>query len=90
MNASDEPFGARLYAALRQEPSCHRWLNGWHYDAIQQLKQANREATVKLFYGSRYDVIQQLKTQEPREIARYLAEQAEQDAAGAAIVLMMG
>lgn len=89
MDQPQETYGARLYAALRNEPACHRWLNSWHYDAIQRLKQADRDSTVKMFLGSRYDVIQQLKASEPEAVAQYLAEQANQAAASAAVIVPM-
>ncbi len=52
------------------------------YAALQKLRAADREATVKLFLASPYEVLQALKTLAPGDAARYLVQK--HDAATAA------
>ena len=87
MSPQSEPFGSRLLAELKAAQQFDFVLNKLDYAAIQKLKQADREATARLFLGSSYDVLQMLKTKEPPEIAAYLAQQKTQAAATAAAVL---
>jgi hypothetical protein len=74
MNSHDESFGSRLHAELKKLHASH--LLSADYGALQRLKQADRDTTVKMFYGSSYDIIQQLKVNEPEEVARYMLAQA--------------
>jgi hypothetical protein len=57
------------------------------YAAIQVLKHADREATLKLFSGSSYAFLQLLKTKDPAEVAEALVKAQEDDAAAAAVLI---
>jgi hypothetical protein len=87
MSTQMEPFGSRLLVELKATDQFDFITSKMNYDAIQKLKRADREETVKLFLGSSYDVLQVIKTKEPAEIAVYLAQQRVQDAAAAAAVI---
>jgi hypothetical protein len=82
-----------LYRELRKLSGYDLIAGKLNYEAIQQLKQADRETTLKLFYGSSYEVLQQLKTEEPEEVARYLVENAKAAAAdgsaGSAVLIII-
>jgi hypothetical protein len=82
-----EPFGNRLLAELKAAQQFDFVISKLNYDAIQQLKRADRDETVKLFWGSSYDVLEVIKTKEPAEVAAYLAERKAQDAEAAAAIL---
>jgi len=89
-------FGALLYAELRRLSGYDFITEIMDYNAIQALKKADRESTLKLFQGSNYEVIQVLKTAEPEEAADYLVKkweetrQASNIGAAAAIIMMNG
>ncbi|MCA9107103.1 MAG: hypothetical protein KDA83_16915 [Planctomycetales bacterium] len=94
MSDDDQLFGARLYAELRKLSGYDLITGIMDYKAIQQLKAADREGTVKLFRGSSFEVTQLLRTAEPEEAARYFvtkATEAKQDSNDllAAISLMI-
>lgn len=76
MSPETEPFGNRLLAELKAAQQFDFVIRKLNYDAIQKLKRADREETVKLFLGSSYDVLQVIKSKEPAEIAVYLAPPA--------------
>jgi len=95
MSQNEKTFGSRLYSELR-ELSGYDLITGiMDYKAIQKLKIANREETLKLFQGSSYEVIQLLKRQEPEDVAKQLVanfhqanEQAANNAAAAAWIII--
>ena len=78
MTTTPEPdtYGAQLYAELRKLTGYDLLVRNFSYEAIQQLKQADRQQTLKLFQGSSYPVLQQIKTEDPASVAAYLLEQA--------------
>ena len=57
------------------------------YQAILKLKQADRDAALKMFYGSSYAFLQLIKTKEPAEVAQALAQAQQDDGAAAAIMI---
>jgi hypothetical protein len=73
-------YGSRLYAALRQLTGYTIITSKLDYPAIQRLKSADRELTLKLFSGSSFEVLQELKTKEPEEVAQFLADEADRAA----------
>lgn len=87
MSLETEPFGSRLLAELKAAQQFDFVISKLNYEAIQKLKRADREETVKLFLGSSYDVLQMIKTKEPAEVAAYLAQQKAQDAEAAAAII---
>jgi hypothetical protein len=70
------PFGARLYAEMRKVSGYDILTVMLDYEAIQQLKRADREQTLKLFSRSHPRILQQIRTKPPEEIARYLLLEA--------------
>ena len=78
MSDDGKPFGQRLYGELRQLTGYNLITGIMDYKAIQQLKVADRDDTLKLFRGSGYEVIQLLKTGEPEDVARYLVAKAKE------------
>ena len=84
MSVEPEPYGALLYSALR-EISGYDVITGiLDYDAIQQLKVADRDTTMKLFRKSSDEVIQSIKMNNPKEAAAILVRNAKESAAKAA------
>ena len=76
MSSDVEPFGAQLYGELRKLSGYDVITGLLDYKAIQQLKQADRQTTLKLFSNSSYEVLQQIKAKDPKEVGRYLVERA--------------
>ena len=94
MPDSTGTYGERLYAELRRLSGYDFITEIMDYNAIQALKKADRESTLKLFYGSNYEVIQILKTAEPKEAADYLVKKWEEsrqasNIGAAAVIIMM-
>ena len=88
MEIETEPYGGRLLAEIRKLKRLDLITNKLDYQAIQKLKQADREATLKMFYGSSYAFLQLIKTKEPAEVAQALV-QAQQDESAAAAGIMI-
>ncbi|MEM8670042.1 MAG: hypothetical protein AAGG48_21120 [Planctomycetota bacterium] len=78
MSDEDTTFGGRLYSELRKLSGYNLVTGIMDYNAIQQLKAADREGTLKLFRGSSYEVIQLLKSKEPEEVAQHFVAKAEE------------
>lgn len=78
MQDKNPTFGGRLYSELRQKSGYDVITTIMDYQAIQQLKVADREQTQKLFQGSSYEVIQLLKNAEPEAVADFLVAKAEE------------
>ena len=94
MPDSTRTYGERLYAELRRLSGYDFITEIMDYNAIQALKKADRESTLKLFQGSNYEVIQILKTAEPEEAADYLVKKWEEtrqasNVGAAAVIIMM-
>ena len=89
MTSSDESFGGRLYSELKKLSGYNLITGMLDYKAIQQLKRADRETTLKLFSGSSYEVMQQIKAKEPEEVALYLVETARAAAAGGGAIMVV-
>ena len=87
METETEPYGGQLLAEIRRLQRLDLITSKLDYQAIQVLKQADREATLKLFYGSSYAFLQLIKTKEPAEVAQFLV-QAQQDEGAAAALLI--
>ena len=84
-------YGARLYAELRKLTGFEILTAKLNYEAIQRLKSADLEQTVKLFSGSSHEILQQLKTKDPEEAARFIAAEARraaQEEAGFTALIM--
>jgi hypothetical protein len=89
MSDETETFGSQLCNELKRLNRFDMITNRLHYDAIQQLKQSDRQQTLKLFQGSHYEFLQLIKTRSPAEIADYLVEQQKQASAAVAAIMMM-
>lgn len=94
MSGDGQTFGGRLYSEMRKQSGYDLITGIMNYKAIQQLKAADRDATLKLFGGSSYEVIQLLKNCEPEEAAQHLvakAEEAKQQGSdsGAAMLILI-
>lgn len=76
MSDENRSYGGRLYAELRKLSGYNLIAGIMNYAAIQQLKVADRDDTVKLFRGSSDEVIHVLRTVEPEEAAQYLVAKA--------------
>lgn len=76
MSDDGQAYGGRLYSELRKLSGYNLITGIMDYKAIQQLKVASRDDTVKLFRGSSNEIIQILSTGEPEEAARFLVEKA--------------
>ena len=68
-----ESYGARLYAELKR---LDIFVSKFNYNAIERLKRANRDETVRFFCASDDDVLQQIRTREPEEVVQYVIEKA--------------
>jgi hypothetical protein len=68
-----EPYGARLYAELKRLDIL---VSKFNYDAIERLKRANRDETIRFFRTSDDDVLQQIRTRKPEEVVQYVLEKA--------------
>ncbi len=68
------PFGLALCEELKAAGRLDVLTRRFDYAALQKLRAADREATVKLFQGSPYEVLQALKALAPAEVARYLIQ----------------
>jgi hypothetical protein len=88
MASESEPYGAQLLTEIRKLKRLDLITNKLDYQGIQQLKQADRETTLKMFYGSSYALLQLIKSKEPAEVAQALV-QAQQDDSGAAAAIMI-
>lgn len=88
MEIETEPYGGRLLAEMRKIKRLDLIVSKLDYQAIQKLKQADREATLKMFYGSSYAFLQLIKTKDPAEIAQALVEAQQDDSAAAAAILL--
>ena len=89
MSDETEPFGSQLCHELKRLSRFDMITNRLNYDAIQQLKQSDRQQTLKLFQGSPYEFLQLIKTRSPAEIADYLVEQQKQASAAVAAIMMI-
>ncbi len=90
MTQDDVQFGARLCEELKKFGRFDLITRRFDYGAIQRLKAADRDATVKLFQGSPYELLQMLKTLAPKEMALQLIQLHNAAATNAAITGMMG
>jgi hypothetical protein len=89
MAIEPEPYGGQFLAEIRKLQRLDLITTKLDYPAIQFLKQADRETTLKLFHGSNYAFLQLIKTKEPAEAAQALV-QAQQDESGAAAAILIG
>jgi len=89
MAIESESYGGQLLAEIRKLRRLDLITSKMDYPTIQLLKQADREATLKLFYGSSYPFLQLLKTKEPAEVAQAIV-QAQQDDSEAAAAIIIG
>ena len=78
MSLENPTYGGRLYAELRRLSGYDLVTSIMDYKAIQQLKNSDRESTLKLFRGNSYELVQLLKTAEPEEVGNYLVEKWEE------------
>lgn len=78
MSNESKTYGGQLYAELRTKSGYDVITSLMDYHAIQQLKVADREQTLKLFRESSDEVIQILRTAEPTEAAGFLIEKTKQ------------
>jgi len=83
-----EPYGGQLLAEIRKLRRLDLITSKLNYQAIQVLKQADRQATLKLFYGSSYAFLQLIKTKEPAEVAQALVQAQQDDSAAAAAIFI--
>ncbi|MEX1040833.1 MAG: hypothetical protein WDZ51_09400 [Pirellulaceae bacterium] len=79
-NQEDSPFGAELYEAFRAAGRLDFVTRRFNYDAIQRLKKADREHTLKLFQGASWAILQRLKADTPQQVVEYCLEQERQQA----------
>lgn len=77
---SDQNFGNQLYEAFRAAKRIDFLTRRFNYNAIQRLKKADREHTLKLFRGSTWAILQQLKSDTPQQVVEYFLEQERQQA----------
>ena len=87
MEIETEPYGGQLLAEIRKLKRLDLIVSKLDYEAIQKLKQADREATLKMFYGSSYAFLQLIKTKEPAEVAQALVQAQQDDSAVAATIM---
>jgi hypothetical protein len=87
MEIESEPYGGQLLAEIRKLQRLDLITSKLDYATIQVLKQADREATLKLFYGSSYAFLELIKTKDPAEAARALVDAQQDDAAAAALLI---
>ena len=87
MAIESEPYGAQLLAEIRKLRRLDLITSKLDYQRIQKLKLADREATLKMFYGSSYAFLQLIKTKEPAEVAQALVQAQQDDAAAAATII---
>jgi hypothetical protein len=87
MAIESEPYGGQLLAEIRKAGCLGFITDKLDYQAIQKLKQADREATLKMFYGSSYAFLQLIKTKEPAEVAQALVQAQQDDSAVAAAIM---
>jgi hypothetical protein len=85
MAIESEPYGGQFLAEIRKLRRLDLITSKLNYNAIQVLKQADREATLKLFCGSSYDFLQLIKARQPAEVAQALVQAQEDERAAAAI-----
>ena len=88
MESESEPYGGQLLAEIRKLKRLDLITSKLNYQAIQKLKQADREATLKMFYGSSYAFLQLIKTKEPAEVALALVQAHQDDGAAAAAIVI--
>jgi len=88
MEIETEPYGGRLLAEIRKIKRLDLIVNKLDYQAIQKLKQADRDATLKMFYGSSYAFLQLIKTKEPAEVAQALVQAQQDDSAAVAAIMI--
>ena len=81
MAIESEPYGGQFLAEIRKLRRLDLITSKLDYQAIQVLKQADREATLKLFHGSSYAFLQLIKTKEPAEVAQALVQAQQDDSA---------
>jgi hypothetical protein len=87
MAIESEPYGGQLLAEIRKLRRLDLITSKLDYQAIQVLKQADRQATLKLFYGSSYAFLQLIKTKDAAEVAHALVQAQRDDSAAAALLI---
>jgi predicted alpha/beta superfamily hydrolase len=87
MTTESEPYGAELLAEIRKINRLDLVTGKFDYEAIQRLKQADRDATLKLFQGSSYAFLQLIKTKQPAEVVQALVESQQQYASTSAALI---
>ena len=87
MPIESESYGGQLLAEMRKLQRMDLITNKLDYAAIQVLKQADREATLKLFRGSSYAFLQLVKTKDPAEVAEALVQAQQNDITAAAMMI---
>jgi hypothetical protein len=89
MANEQQPYGAQLCEKLKELKRLDLITRKLSYDAIQQLKAADRTETLKLFRGSHYDFLQLIKTSEPAEVAEQLLQKEKENSDAAIMIAMM-
>lgn len=87
MAIESEPYGGQLLAEIRKLRRLDLITSKLDYQAIQVLKQADRQATLKLFHGSGYAFLQLIKTKDPAEVAQALVQAQQDESAAAALMI---
>jgi hypothetical protein len=88
MAIEPEPYGGQFLAEIRKLQRLDLITSKLDYSTIQLLKQADREATLKLFNGSSYAFLQLIKTKEPAEAAQAFVQAQQYESAVAAAILI--
>lgn len=84
--ATQETFGSEVYHELRRLSGFETLTTTLSYDAIQRLKQADRETTMRLFAAAGVPLISDSEL-DPKTVAICIVEVARQRAATAEQVL---
>lgn len=87
MAIDSQPYGSELLAELRKLQRLDLITSKLDYEAIQILKLADREATLKLFMGSSYAFLQLIKTKDAAEVAQILVQAQQDDSLSAALLI---
>lgn len=89
MEIESEPYGGQLLTEIRNLKRLDLITSKLDYQSIQKFKQADRETTLKMFYGSSYNFLQLIKTKEPAEVAQALVQAQADEGATAAMLIAM-
>ena len=87
MDIESEPYGGQFLAEIKKLRRLDLITSKLDYKAIQVLKQADRQAMLKMFYGSSYEFLQLIKTKEPAEVAQALVQAQDDERRAAALLI---